>query len=166
MPTNYNQMFTGTGNPRRSGRYPWGSLYLRLKAEIKDVIFNNPATIILWNDDTKTVVKCGEGEVYDPEKGLAMAIAKRFLGNQGNYYDTFKKWLPVKGVGIKETKTVNDYVSVTEDVINENMKAKQLVTLKRYAEMTGQPESSVRADIKAGMIPGAKKVNGKWQIPW
>ena len=132
---------------------------------IDNVIFNDPATIVFWNDGTKTVVKA-DNEPFDPEKGLAMAISKKVLGNQGNYYETFKKWLPVKGVGIKESKTVNDYVSVTEDVINENMKAKQLVTLKRYAEMTGQPESSVRADIKAGMIPGAKKVNGKWQIPW
>ena len=31
---------------------------------------------------------------FDPEKGLAMAIAKRALGNKGSYYDEFKKWLP------------------------------------------------------------------------
>ena len=30
--------------------------------EIKDVIFNEPATIIIWKDGTKTVVKCQEGE--------------------------------------------------------------------------------------------------------
>ena len=62
---------------------------------IKNVIFNNPATIVFWNDGTKTVVKA-ENEEFDPEKGLAMAISKKFLGNQGNYYETFKKWLPAK----------------------------------------------------------------------
>ncbi len=61
---------------------------------IKKVIHNDPATIVYWLDGSKTVVKCGEGDIYDPEKGLAMAIAKKFLGNKGNYYDTFKKWLP------------------------------------------------------------------------
>lgn len=61
---------------------------------IKEVIHNDPATIVYWLDGTRTVVKCGEDDVYDPEKGLAMAIAKKFLGNKGNYYDTFKKWLP------------------------------------------------------------------------
>ncbi len=60
---------------------------------IKKVIFNNPATIVMWKDGTKTVVKA-EGEDYDPEKGLAMAIAKKAYGNQGNYYNEFKKWLP------------------------------------------------------------------------
>ena len=60
---------------------------------IKDVIFNDPATIVFWSDNTKTVVKCGDGDIYDPEKGLAMAIAKKALGNEGNYYEQFKKWL-------------------------------------------------------------------------
>ena len=61
--------------------------------KIKKVIFNDPATIILWNDGTKTVVKA-EGEKFDPEKGMAMAIAKKALGNQSKYYNEFKKWLP------------------------------------------------------------------------
>ena len=69
--------------------------------EIKDVIFNEPATIILWADGTKTVVKCQEGEGYDPEKGMAMAISKKALGNKGNYCEVFKKWLP-------EEEKVND----------------------------------------------------------
>lgn len=64
------------------------------KLEIKKVVFNNPATIILWSDGTKTVVKCGEHEIFDPEKGLAMAIAKRAFSNTGAYYNIFKKWLP------------------------------------------------------------------------
>lgn len=61
---------------------------------IKKVIFNDPAVIILWADDSKTVVKCSENDIFDPEKGLAMAISKKALGNQGNYYNTFKKYLP------------------------------------------------------------------------
>lgn len=61
---------------------------------IKKVIFNNPATIVIWTDDVKTVVKCGEGDAFDPEKGLAMAISKRFFGNKGNYCNIFKKWVP------------------------------------------------------------------------
>ena len=61
--------------------------------EIKNVIFNDPATIILWKDGTKTVVKAQDKEEFDKEKGLAMAISKKSLGNEGQYYDTFKKWL-------------------------------------------------------------------------
>lgn len=64
---------------------------------IKGVIFNNPATIILWEDGTKTVVKCGKNDTYDPEKGMAMAICKKLMGNKGNYNNVFKKWLKEAG---------------------------------------------------------------------
>lgn len=87
-------------------------------SEIKDVIFNEPATIILWADGTKTVVKCQEGEGYDPEKGMAMAISKKALGNKGNYCEVFKKWLP-------EEEVNDDRVSSNDlhKVFNELAKA-------------------------------------------
>ncbi len=59
---------------------------------IKKVIFSDPCTIVLWDDGTKTVVRC-TNEEFDPEKGLAMAIAKKTLGNNGNYFEVFKKWI-------------------------------------------------------------------------
>ena len=61
--------------------------------KIKNVIFDDPATIVFWEDGTKTVVKA-QDEEFDPEKGLAMAISKKALGNQGNYCNEFKKWVP------------------------------------------------------------------------
>ena len=64
---------------------------------IKNVIFNDPATIVFWNDGTKTVVKCGKNDTFDPEKGLAMAISKYFFYNAGYFNDVFKKWIPKKG---------------------------------------------------------------------
>lgn len=64
------------------------------KLEIKKVIFNDPATIVIWSDDTKTVVKCQEGDTYSKELGLAMCISKKFLGNKGNFNEAFKKWIP------------------------------------------------------------------------
>lgn len=60
--------------------------------KIKKVIFNNPATIVFWADETKTIVKAQNDELFDPEKGLAMAITKKALGNEGNYFETIKKW--------------------------------------------------------------------------
>ena len=62
--------------------------------EIKNVIFNDPATIVFWDDGTKTVVKCQDGDEFDTEKGLSMAIVKKAYGNKGNYCNKMKKWLP------------------------------------------------------------------------
>ena len=67
---------------------------LEMLDKIKNVIFNNPATIVFWADGTKTVVKC-EHENFDPEKGLAMAIVKKTMADNHSYYnEIFKKWLP------------------------------------------------------------------------
>lgn len=79
--------YVGYGEVLKKSGYKRGSFL----PGIKKVIFNDPATIVLWEDGTKTVVKAIK-EAFDPEKGLAMAIAKKALGNEGNYFNTIKKW--------------------------------------------------------------------------
>ena len=79
-----------TLNPFNSYKMPVSTTVSLLK--IKDVIFNPPATIVFWEDGKKTVVKTQNGEEFDPEKGLAMAIIKKNLGNKGNYFNHIKKW--------------------------------------------------------------------------
>ena len=59
---------------------------------IKKVIFHDPATIVLWEDETKTVVKCQEGDTYSKEVGLAMCMLKKYMGNKGNFNEVFKKY--------------------------------------------------------------------------
>jgi hypothetical protein len=70
-----------------------GDVVSRSPIYIKNVIFNDPATIVFWSDGTKTVVKCQPGDKFDPEKGLAMAITKKTMGNTGSYYNVFEKWI-------------------------------------------------------------------------
>ena len=48
------------------------------RLEPKRVIFQNDHTIVIWSDDTRTIVRC-HSEVFDQEKGLAMAICKKFI---------------------------------------------------------------------------------------
>lgn len=129
-------------NTNYSDMYKKGSLFGMNGLRIKNVIFNKPATIVYWDDGDKTVVKCGKGEQYDPEKGLAMAISKKALGNRGNYFNEFKKWLP------KESTDATEYI-----------------TLKDFAESKNLKADSVRKAIKAGAYPEAKKIKGKWYIP-
>lgn len=77
------------------------------KSAIKKVVFNDPATIVFWTDGTKTVVKqqkCDKKKKFDPEKGLAMAIAKKALGNQGNYFNEIRKWVDTYDSKKKEKK--------------------------------------------------------------
>lgn len=70
--------------------------------EIKKVYFNDPVTVVLWADGTKTIVRCQEGDVYSKETGLALCFAKKALGNKGGFNDVFHKWIPAE----KETQEV------------------------------------------------------------
>lgn len=81
--------------------------------EIDRIIFNNPATIVFWNDGTKTVVKCSESDNYDPEKGLAMAISKRVLGG----YPSFKRLIQEYYVEEKRTDAFAEALMVLGDRI-------------------------------------------------
>lgn len=80
-------------------------------ASIKNVIFNPPATIVFWTDGSKTVVKCNAKDEFDPEKGLAMAIAKRCAGNSDDFYKEIKKWVEKSGY-----KQVDDVKALTKEI--------------------------------------------------
>ena len=79
----------GYKDPRRIG-------VLKIPSDMtyKRVIFNDPATIVIWEDGSKTIVKCQKGDVYDPEKGLALCFMKKALGNKGNFNNVLKTELP------------------------------------------------------------------------
>lgn len=65
-------------------------LFNTVNFEIKKVIFNDPATIILWKDGTKTVVKVKPGEKFDKWTGFAMACMKKLKGN--DFHAFFRHW--------------------------------------------------------------------------
>lgn len=93
--------------------------------EIKNVIFNDPATIVYWKDGTKTVVKVQEGDVFDPEKGLAMAFFKKMHGNTGNYNNIIHKW-----VGDYKPDPVHEFDSITiENVAIDPDEFKKLISV-------------------------------------
>lgn len=99
----------------------------KMKIDIKDtmpsiekVIFNEPATIILWGDKTKTVVKCKEDEYYDPHTGLAMAICKKVYGDK--YGHTFRKWTKPYYESLEEVDeetNANYNLKRIEEIINK-----------------------------------------------
>lgn len=92
-----------------SGMYPLEKVEVSRKPFIKKVIFNPPCTIVLWSDDTKTIVRTQNNEKFDPEKGLAMAIAKKALGNTGRYFDEIKMWTePYLGKNKDNSQVLSD----------------------------------------------------------
>lgn len=59
--------------------------------DFEDIIINPPATIVKWDDGTKTVVKCQNGDVYDAEKGIALCFMKKMFDNKSYYNEVIKE---------------------------------------------------------------------------
>lgn len=69
---------------------------------VKKVIFNNPATIVYWNDGDKTVVKCHKDDVWNRWAGFAMAVCKKLVCNNDTV--KFHQWMK-KNCGEEEEST-------------------------------------------------------------
>lgn len=92
---------------------------LRPDLTYKSIIFNRPATIVLWADGTKTIVKCSSKDAWDPEKGLALCFMKKALGNKGNFNNVLKR-------GVAHT-WIEDYYILQEQGMSESEIAKALL---------------------------------------
>lgn len=64
-----------------------------LSPTIRKVIFNNPATIVYWEDGTKTVVKCQDGCEYSKYVGFMACVTKKVYGNKGSFNNIVNYWL-------------------------------------------------------------------------
>lgn len=66
------------------------------RLDIKRIIFNVPATIVWWNDGTKTVVKISEDDIKDNKldiyTAVAYALAKKHFGTNS----AFKRKVEIK----------------------------------------------------------------------
>ena len=96
--------------------------------EITKVHFNPPMTIVLWDDGTKTMVKCQEGDTYSEEVGLSLCITKKALGNMPNFNNIFRKWVPEK-----TTNTIPVDILENTSAISRRF-ARELNTLRRFFE--------------------------------
>lgn len=49
------------------------------------VIFNDPATIVFWEDGTKTVAKAQAGDLFNKQRGVVVCMLKKMMGNDNSY---------------------------------------------------------------------------------
>ena len=69
--------------------------------DIEKVIFNGPATIVMWSDGTKTVVKCQEGDEYSKQTGLLMCVFKKAFGAKNDLEKMLNKLCSVENVKLQ-----------------------------------------------------------------
>lgn len=79
---------------------------------VKKLIYHGPATIVYWADGEKTVVKCMDGDTFDPMAGFCAALAKKGYGSTGTVKQIIKasgyensKALPFQSESVKDIAT-------------------------------------------------------------
>jgi len=79
-----------------------GSRHVTIQEAVKKVtnmlkpkrIYQDPSsktTVVLWSDDTKTVVKCSPDEPFVPEFGVAMATMRKMYGSRSQFVKHLEK---------------------------------------------------------------------------
>ena len=74
--------------------------------QVKQIIFNDPATIVYWQDGTKTVVKTMHGDTFNEEYGVAMAYMKKMFGSSTGFKKLVAKYKSEKKPVSKVEKEV------------------------------------------------------------
>lgn len=74
--------------------------------DIKQVIFNDPATIVTFSDGTKVCVKACENDKFSKEVGLVYALVKRLYANDVDE----NGYLKSSGLGDKINKIIKNAV--------------------------------------------------------
>ena len=109
---------------------------------IEKIMYKPPATIVFWNDNTKTVAVCEKGDTYNRELGFALCVLKKKYGNK-KVHDMLDKY--VHNVS-KYSKNDNAMVWESEPAEKKAKKpngARKRVKVHRkpdrYLELTVEP---------------------------
>lgn len=105
---------------------------------IKKIMYKPPATIVFWNDDTKTIAVCEKGDVYNRELGFALCVLKKKYGNK-KVHDMLDKY--VHSVKSDGTMVWEDEPKEKEPKKSNGARKRVRVHRKpdRYLELTVEP---------------------------
>lgn len=89
-----NKQFESINKAFQLGNKKWDSWKFGNELpQIKKVIFNDSATIVFWDDNTKTVSRCHQSDNYDKYMGIIACIAKKYYGSGKKLHQVLDKWV-------------------------------------------------------------------------
>lgn len=111
--------------------------------DVKDVIFHDPATILFWEDGTKTVSKCHGVDEYDPLFGILASVVRKVTKNKGHGVDAWEtiiSFLADYLADADECRTLADILNLTADAMELDGVAEGMAEYdKRTEEKSEEP---------------------------
>lgn len=87
---------------------------------VESVILSGPATVVLWDDGTKTVTKLREGDEWDPLFGILACIVRKLTRNRGHAVNDSEELLHAIAADVQCIEDVDaliDYGQFVLDVL-------------------------------------------------
>ena len=109
------------------------------------IIFNDPATIVFWNDGSKTVVKCTAGQKFSEYYGYLAAMAKKIYSTNG----VINRLIKEKRVYGDKNETPKRKDLVPDEVIKQSF--------KDASTLIDQEKITLRGDTDGDWIPFQKE---------
>ena len=91
-------------------------------ADVQQVIYNDPATIVTFSDGSKVCVKACDKDTFNKETGLVYALVKRLYANDA---EESTGYLRSRGLGEKIAKLIKNATDQKDDKRRRRRKQKQ-----------------------------------------
>ena len=108
---------------------------------IKKIMYKPPATIVFWNDGTKTVSVCEKDDEYNKELGFALCVLKKKYGNK-TVHEMLEKY-----VHMANEYSEKDNAIVWENKPKEKGFRKPNVVKKRV-RLHGKPDKYIELPLE------------------
>ncbi|MDT3386719.1 MAG: hypothetical protein LIR46_02995 [Bacteroidota bacterium] len=92
--------------PDKDGNITIKTIIVPVPYQPRRIFFDPPATVVFWEDDTKTVVRCTEDDEFNPYYGFVCALGKKMFGTNNEITRMLKdaEWKYDKSPKNKEKK--------------------------------------------------------------
>lgn len=108
---------------------------------IKKIMYKPPATIVFWNDGTKTVSVCEKGDTYNKELGFALCVLKKKYGNK-TVHEMLEKYVHM----------ANEYSEKDNSIIWENKPKEKGFrkpnVVKKRVRLHGKPDKYIELTVE------------------
>lgn len=122
--------------------------------DVDEVIFNGPATIVKWDDGTKTVSKARGGDEFDPLFGLMACAVRKVTRNRYHMVDACEDQIRAVAECVESFDDLcgyREFFAIMSDALDATIAAKdkwynQLGPKEPETELEEEPKKSTAID--------------------
>lgn len=128
---------------------------------IKQVIYSNPVTVIIWGDGTKTMSRCDDDDIYDELTGFMLCVFKKALTpkTMRKMFNQYVYDVNSENIKWQSSPTWLEECWADEFICNLNMSNESVAKCLRDAFKVGEPHNTKTEVIDKGILDDNKIIS-------